>query len=921
MRTMSLLSGLCLGAMLAVQSVQGAGGPVFNPRPAGVNFYVSPKGDDANSGLDANDPLRTPWAAQKAVRNHPERGRQPITVHLMDGMYALGKAWEFTPADSGTAEAPVTWQAYMGQRPVISGGRVITGWTVGADGVWSVRIPETVRGNKPDGKWNIMQLFVNGGRRQRCRLPKTGFFRMKDRAVQWKDRNEAAAKPGAHDSFIFRDGDIEDWPDVSNATVMMYNSWTASIHWIDRIDFEKKTLKFTSRMGWPVGYWDRQGRYHLENLKAALTDAGEWYMDYRTGTLYYKPLPGETPSNTTVVAPVHEQLLVIKGDAELGLAVEHVNFRGISFQYGAFLLNTTQSHDGQAAAGMTAAVYASDTRDCAFSDIEVAHCGLYGIWFAKGCQRNMLIRSELHDLGGGGVRIGEPGGEKDGAMACGHNLVENCFIHNAGLVAPAAVGAIIFKSSYNTLRHNEISDLYYSAVSVGWSWGYAPSSANHNIVEYNHLHHLGYGILSDMGAIYNLGISPGTVFRGNHIHDVFSYSYGGWGLYTDEGSTGVLMEHNVVYNTKSGGFHQHYGKDNILRNNLLAFAQEGQIIRSRQESHISFTAENNVVIFNNGRPYGGNWGNNNYVMRHNMYWDTTKLPFGFAGYELADLQELEEQEIGSVIADPKFVDAEHFNFELQPDSPAKPYIQEALAAMKRAGLTGPAWWTEKAKQQVFKEVSPAMIPVSKDRPKIGNSKELLINFAECKVGDQCPNGHTSGDVKEKGTSIRVTDELDAPGSRKCLKFIDAPGWPVNWEPHLVFGFNWRKGKAIGEFDVYLKTPTAILWHEWRDSSAPYKVGPTMRFYGDGRLTWLDKPLGTVPVGKWFHVRILTGLGPDVAKPVFTLEITPDGGEKQTYENLDFGNEDWRQLTWLGFISEADTNAEFMIGNVHFQRGK
>ena len=825
------------------------------------------------------------------------------------------------PADSGAKGAPVTWQAYMDHRPVISGGRIITGWKVGDDGIWSVRIPETIGGNKPDGKWNIMQLFVNGERRQRCRLPKQGFFRMKDRAVQWKDRQEAAAKPGAHDSFIFRDGDIENWPDVSNATIMMYNSWTASIHWIDSIDFEKKTLKFTSRMGWPVGYWDRQGRYHLENLRAALTDAGEWYMDYMTGTLHYKPMPGETPDNTTVVAPVHELLLVIKGDGELGLPVEYLNFRGISFQYGAFLLNTSQSHDGQAAAGMTAAVYASDARDCVFSDIDISHSGIYGIWLAKGCQRNMLIRSELHDLGGGGIRIGEPGGEQDATRACGHNLVENCFIHNAGLVAPAAVGAIIFKSSYNTLRHNEISDLYYSAVSVGWSWGYAPSTANHNIVEYNHLHHLGYGVLSDMGAIYNLGISPGTVFRGNHIHDVFSHSYGGWGLYTDEGSTGVLMEHNVVYNTKSGGFHQHYGKDNILRNNLLAFAQEGQIIRSRQEDHISFTAENNVVIFNNGRPYGGNWGNNQHVMRNNLYWDTTGLPFGFNGSSLADLQEFDEQELGSVVADPKFVDAEHFNFALQSDSPVKPYIQAALDAMKIAGLTGPSWWTEKAKHQSFKEISTSMVPISKERPKIGMGNELVIDFAQCKVGDQCPNGHTSGDVKEKGTSIRVTDELNAPGSKKCLKFIDAPGWPVIWEPHLVFGFNWRKGKAIGEFDVFLKTPTAILHHEWRDSSAPYKVGPTMRFYGDGRLTWLDKPLGSVPIGKWFHVRILTMLGNAIEKPVFTLEITPDGGETQTYANLDFGSPDWRQLTWLGFISEADTNAEFMIGNIRFRREK
>lgn len=668
-----------------------------------ASFYVSPDGNDAWTGklskpnADKTDgPFATLTGARDAVRKLKAKG--PLSKHIIivleKGTYRLNEPVVFTTEDSGSNKAPISYIGLPGNVPVLSGGVPITGWQKGEGNLWTTTVPGV-----KEGKWYFHSLWVNGKRCTRARSPNVDWYFAAGPVTEINsdpksDKNNAETKRG----LKYKDNDIQKWSNLDDAMVVFYHAWTASLHYIDSIDEANKIVRFTNSSYFPMGFW-KEMRYYVENVREALDAPGEWYLDRKTGVLTYYPRPGEDMATAEVIAPKLESLVKIEGESAEGKKVENLNFDYVSFQHTDWHMDRDQPQDAQAGEFLKdAMVLLRHARKCLINHCEFAHTGGYAIWFERGSQKNVITQCHLHDLGAGGVRIGESALPKEPSEQTEQIGVHNCFIHDGGKVIQEGCGVFIQQSSNNEMTHNEICDLLYSGVSVGWSWGYAPSTAHDNKIEYNHIHHLGWGKLSDMGGIYTLGISPGTTLKNNLIHDVLAFTYGGWGLYTDEGSSGITMENNIVYRVKDGCFHQHYGKDNVLRNNILAYSfTDGQIRRSRPEEHQSFTFERNIVYFDRANLVLGDWSKGTFPFDYNCYFNASGKPLVFPGGLNFEQWQAKGQDKHSIVADPLFVDPQHGDFTLKPNSPALKLGFKPIDASE-IGLTGPAEWRDLPKK-------------------------------------------------------------------------------------------------------------------------------------------------------------------------------------------------------------------------------
>ena len=660
----------------------------------GQKIYLSPSGNDANPG-SADKPVATLTAARDRVREYRKNNKvsQPLEIIPQAGEYFMFQPLVFTGEDSGTEDYPLILKAEDGTKVVFRGGVELRGVEEVNEQLWRIFVPQVA--------WYdsyFDQLYVNGRRAVRARTPSKGLYSVKKAAetVLIKGKGllpELAVQDiglDSADAECFRHFSREDYKD---AVITFYHRWDNTMKHIAGFEDSTCSIRTIGTGMQPSNSIDRESCYYIDNFRSALDAPGEWYLD-RSGYLYYIPMEGETIKNTSFFAPVLKEFIVIQGDSTTGKRVENIRFENLIFEISGYQLPAHGNEAMQAASPVGASVTLDFADNISFKNCEVAHTGNYAFWFRRACSKCTVSHSFLHDLGAGGVKIGETVIRPAIDEITNNITIDNDIITNGGNVFPSAVGIIIFNASDNKLTHNEIANFRYTGISAGWVWGYSPSPSKRNIIEFNHIHHLGWGELSDMGGVYTLGASEGSTVSNNVIHHVYSFDYGGWGLYTDEGSYGITEENNLVYACKSSGFHQHYGKENIIRNNIFALNIKAQLQATRIEEHRSISFTNNIIFFDWGSLLSSNWDKFNLLSDYNCYWDVRSKAIRFADKSFKEWQK-SGKDVHSIIADPLFVNPGAYDFHFKNLSVAKK-IKFTPFDYSKAGVYGSADWRKLA---------------------------------------------------------------------------------------------------------------------------------------------------------------------------------------------------------------------------------
>jgi hypothetical protein len=564
-----------------------------------VNFEKSP---------DAGRSFKTIEEAQAGVRAFLKEQKQAgdVTVLIEAGSYYLNDPLRFTVEDSPSIrESTVAYKANpQATAPVtISGGREITGWRQEGK-LLAAAIP---------ADWQFRELFVNGQRRPRARTPTTGFFRV--------------AKTGADNrtNFRFKPGDLRRFGKLDRAEIVFLHDWSVSRIAVADIDEASSTIRFQAPIGrnsphFAMNHFEAHPRYTIENAPELLDSPGEWYLDVEAGVLTYWPVAGETIESIAAVAPRLTSLLVVAGDEANARPVRNLRFEAIRFAHcawplppGGYAESQATTHDVRhgdpksASALVPAAITFDATEECAIDDCRFEHLGGTAVWFRRACKNNRLSKSRISDVAGNGVNVGEPQVNVPSAEAIAagraldpvsqgnaisHNRIDHC-----GAVFHGAVGVWIGMAKATEVSSNEIKSLPYTGISVGWNWSPAPTVCEGHLIAANHIHHV-VQLLSDGGGIYTLGRQPGTVLRGNIIHDV-PVNAGraeSNGIFMDEGSSEMLVENNLIYNVQRSPIRFHQARKNTLRNNQLVTKPKTPPFRYNSTDEKVLVFEGNTII-------------------------------------------------------------------------------------------------------------------------------------------------------------------------------------------------------------------------------------------------------------------------------------------------------------------------------------
>ncbi|MFL1012179.1 L-rhamnose mutarotase [Flavisericum labens] len=577
-------------------------------------IWVSNNGIDTNSG-SKESPVATVNMALRKARNMRRLNSPKITngirIVLKGGNYNLEEPIFIRPEDSGTATSPTTIEADGNALVVINGGVEITGWKkasqvsgLNPEVVWVADAPKKA-GNLLD----FRQLWVN--EKKATRAKSTSGDKM-DRILSWDKTSQTCWIPFKDKSVNFEPGMemfIQQWWAIANLRIkdMEVKGDSAKLY------FHQPESRIQSEHPWPAPWISEKtgnSAFYLNNAKSLLNEPGEWYLDKEKAKIYYYPQNGEKLRSVKIVAPVLESLVEIKGTVDY--PVSHVNFKGISFQYSNWLRPSQQGHvpiqagmylldayklktpgtpdkaglENQAWIGRPrAAVEVNFANNLRFQNCKFQYLSSTGLDLNKGTSNNLVQGNLFKDIGGSAINIGVfseeafethlPYNPKDVREVCTNETIVDNLITDVTNEDWGCVGISAGFVKNIMIAHNEISEVSYTGIGLGWGWTKSINAMSGNKVIANNIHHYGKH-LYDTAGIYTLSAQPGSVIKENVIdsiyfnpyaHDPYHWFY----LYTDEGSAYFTVKDNWVPAEK---FLQNANGPNNLWTNNNAFVND-----------------------------------------------------------------------------------------------------------------------------------------------------------------------------------------------------------------------------------------------------------------------------------------------------------------------------------------------------------
>ncbi len=699
-------------------------------------LFVSPDGDDSAQGT-ADRPLASIAAAKEKAKQLGD-----ITaVVFRAGTYTIDKTVFFDKND----KSDIVYKAYSNEKVVFTSGSPYTGFEECT--VNGVRAFRKEIGKSAD--FNI--LFNEKTTLSRTRYPESGYLYVND--VREADKTPPAdggdAVHTACSGMIINKNDFQSFENINDIEIKLLHYWKDESLLISSYNDETGYIEFNKKSTMLIS---KNDRFFLQNVFETLNTPGEWYLDKSEGILYVIPEATDTPESYTVWGSTNDTMISVDG-------VDGVSFEGIVFRANGYKY-IPEREFSQAAYDVTACISYQNAKDFHIKNCEFKDIAACSVFLGKAVQNASVESCLFQNIGAQAVYVrGENIDVNDPAVTKNITITNNQ-ISDYGKVYYNAVAVLIIHANSVDITHNEIHDGYYTAISVGWVWGYAYSVCYNNKICDNLIYNIGQGWLSDMGGIYTLGNQPGTVISGNVIHNVSADpeegGYGGWGIYLDEGSSYILVEKNLSYACGSDAYHLHYGSHNTVRNNIFALSGDSQVrIASAPErctpedgSQKTVDLYNNIILTDKKTRALSYIRNENTMEEYNnLYWDLSEDKDIYF-----DMDDQPERSMGirtavrkgiinnPIVKDPMFRDAANFDFELSSDSPAIKAGFEKWDYSEAGTLSGTAIGVSAEGGQTPYNVNSSSVPMTPSKERfhcILNAFCIIVDFFKNLFGGLC----------------------------------------------------------------------------------------------------------------------------------------------------------------------------------------